>query len=352
MAAYCLNSPEGFFWVQDSVMTHLPESLKYLKFISGEDSFFSIGRFPGMSTHLISAFFMSIFGINTFSTIFAQMVFKVIAVYFIYRFCCLVWDRKNALVAAQIYGLCPTVFFYNLAFYKESAVHAYVAACLFLTINIFHKKKLWQIIPYLIVLFLLFNERVYVSFLMFLITPFFIFEWVYSLRKFNFKLYLRWMIFLSLIVIGLLYIIFSNRLLIINEVNALRDHYKSFSDVQNKYNYEIPYLLAFIKILFSPYFTLNKFKIFNDFSTLLIWGSFVNQTIIAMAVLGLWKSAKQKIMHLNLWLPFLSFLVAAAYISPWSGRLRDSFYPLIASYAAFYLIHNKYFNKIFNHKYN
>lgn len=352
MAAFLFHSPEGFFWVQDSVLTHVPESLKYLNYIKGEHVAFKIDKVPGISTHLLSALSMSIFGVNTFATILAQLVFKVLALYFIYRFACLLWSKKEALIAAQIYGLCPTVFFYNLAFYKESAVHAYVAICLFLTMNIFLKKKLWQTIPLLVVLFLLFKERSYISFLMILIIPFFIFDWSYNLRKTHAKYFTGCIVLFTSLLICLSYVLFKKWGAIFTEVYALRDHYKSFSDVQNKYNYDIPYFVAFIKILFSPYFTFNKFKIFNDFSTLLIWGSILNQIIIATAVLGLWKSAKQKIMHLNLWLPFLSFLIAAAYISPWSGRLRDSFYPLIASYAAFYLIQNKYINKIFNKQKN
>ena len=135
--------------------------------------------------------------------------------------------------------------------------------------------------------------------------------------------------------------------MLLEKVQQQRSYHSSFSDIINQFNYMIPYPVAFIKILFSPYFSNNKFSIFTGPSSLLSWGSFINQLIIISAIVGLLKNFRKSSVHFYLWLPLLIFLLFAAYISPWSGRLRDSFYPLIACYAAYYLYNNKYFRKIF-----
>lgn len=345
-AAFILKSPESYFWVQDSVNTHLPESIKYLKFFKGEIPFSEIGHFAGVSTHLVTSLFLGIFGINTLATILAQLFFKIIALTCLYSFNSILWNKRIALVSIILYGLCPTVFFYNLVLYKESAVQAYFAASLLFTLKIFIEKKYWNIIPLIIALLFLLNERFYISYVFVLTLPYFIYKLPFRKTPKGLLLFLICVIVLFIGVYSINYKSMNNYT-VWEHLQAYRQHHQSFSDVLNHYNYEIPYPLAFVKILFSPYFTVNKFKIFNDFSTLLIWGSPINQIIIAASVMGLWKAGKQSLLHVNLWIPFILFLIAAAYISPWSGRLRDSFYPLIASYAAFYLVQNIYFKRVF-----
>jgi hypothetical protein len=66
-------------------------------------------------------------------------------------------------------------------------------------------------------------------------------------------------------------------------------------------------------------------------------GSFINQVIITLSILGFYKTIKNKkqiALHFFVILPFIIFLLFAAYIGPWSGRLRDSFYPIIAVYGS------------------
>tara|TARA_Y100000296_G_C5146102_1_gene243769 strand:+ start:616 stop:882 length:267 start_codon:yes stop_codon:yes gene_type:complete len=74
---------------------------------------------------------------------------------------------------------------------------------------------------------------------------------------------------------------------------------------------------------------------FYNYSYLLIWGSFLNQlviTIFAFQVLRNIKIAFTKYWYIFLPLVFYFFLFA--YIAPFSGRLRDVFYPMISIWSA------------------
>ncbi len=346
ITAHLLKTPDSFFWVTDSIVLHLPESIKFAKFFQGDFHSLQVAtHHSGRVTHAVTGFFLAIFGINTFATIFALLMFKIFILILIYKSCTLLWSHKIAGIAILLYGLCPTIFFYNLILYKESAVQALTAAILFFSIQVFVNKKYFYLFPLIIIFILLTRERNYIAYIC---IPMFILLTSNLFLKFNFKNYLILAIALSLfVIIGYKYSPLDISSMF-NELQRIRSTYQVFSDVINRYNYEIPYLVAFFKILFSPYFTFNKFIIFTNFGTLLIWGSLLNQLIILASILGFLKLASKKIIHLYLWIPFIIFLLFAAYISPWSGRLRDSFYPLIACYAAHYLYNNKHFKKIFH----
>lgn len=344
ITAQIAKSPVTYFWVDDSLKTHLKEALKFTHFFQGNKPASDMGIYSGFSTHSLTGLFLAVLGVNTFSTILAQLVFKTLAAFFVFKIALFFWDKATALLAMMLYGLCPTVFFYNLVFYKESAIQAFYAALIFFSLKLFIERKPIYILPFLISFAGLLRERFYISYL-FLITVAFL---VYSLP-------LKKSLTLSFVTLGSaflgLFLFYKSQSIQINSLPETLIHYRSlhanFGDVLNQYNYDLPYPFAFVKILFSPYFSPNKFKIFTDFSTLLTWGSFVNQAIILSAVLGFIKLVRQRLLHLSLWIPFIIFLLFAAYISPWSGRLRDSFYPLIACYSAFFLYRNKYFRRLF-----
>ncbi|HXH73875.1 MAG TPA: glycosyltransferase family 39 protein [Bacteriovoracaceae bacterium] len=348
VTAQILNSPDSFFWVQDSFLTHLPESVKYTDSIKNNfQAEPDLGLRQGRMTHALTGLSFVIFGVNTFATIFVQLIFKLIVVSCIYFYCRILWGTRVAFVAIQLYGFCPTIFFYNLVLYKEGAVQALLAIILLSTLKISLQKKYIFILPTVLALFLMSGERTYITYLLLLMFPFLIYNLPFAKNIKNNLLFLTAAVILA--IGGYWYNPKMFDILgAINELTNFRKLYSSFSDVLNRYNYSIPYPLAFLKIVFSPYFSMNKFKIFSDFSDLLIWGSFINQIIIFSSILGFIHSVRVKILHLYLWIPFIAFLICAAYVSPWSGRIRDSFYPLIACYAAFYLLNNKYFKKIFN----
>ncbi len=351
LTAQIIHSPVDFFWVQDSILSHLPISLKYTAFLKGQasvhDTFTGLYDISGKNTHFVTGAFLAILGTNTFATIMAQLFFKLITAVCIYFICDILLNRKIGFIAVQIYSFCPTIFFYNLVLYKESATHAFLALTILLSLKIFLKQKYSLIFPLALILFLMSMERFYIAYLS--IVMIFLFTLHTLLTKKNLRYALLTIVALILIACGIYRseiaeIFFKG----VQKVNDLRLEHSRFSDVMNQYNYQIPYIAAFFKILFSPYFTPNKFTIFFNFSTLLIWGSFPNQVIILTSVIGFFKLSKKSIYHIYLWAPFILFLLFAAYVSPWSGRLRDSYYPLIACYAAYFLATNKYFQKYFD----
>jgi 4-amino-4-deoxy-L-arabinose transferase-like glycosyltransferase len=347
ITAQILISSNAFFWVQD-VQGHLPESLMFTDFIKNHSQVIpDLGFHQGKSTHALTGLSIAIFGINTFATILAQLIFKIIAVVCIYFIGKTLWSKKVGLIAIQLYGFCPTIFFYTIVLYKEAAVQAFLAASILFTLKIFLEKKYLFTIPLIITLALLLGERGYITYLLLLMFPFLIYNLSFEKNKKNNLIF-----FFSGLITLLASYIYKPQLFsytnIANDLMRTRNLYSSYLDVVGQYNYQIPYPLALLKITFTPFFTINKFEIFSDFSDLLIWGSFINQIIIFSALLGLIRAAKQKILHLYLWIPFFVFLLFAAYVSPFSGRIRDSFYPLISCYAAYYLANNKYFKKTFN----
>jgi hypothetical protein len=358
VTAKVLNAPDSFFWVTDSYSTHLPESIKYSEYFKGNPiplsekikSWKDIASFrtpQGTFTHMVTGLFMAIFGVNTFSSILVQLLFKLVALYCIFSTAKLLWSEREGVIAAQLYAFCPTVFFYNLMLYKESAVQMLTASIFLMVLLIYQQRKWWALFPLILAFVLLSKERFYVSIIMSFVLILPICKILPRARKVRIGVIGG----MFLVLIGLL-IVFNQEVTDLwvknfNWVKIYKSRYASFSDVLNNYNYQIPYPLAFIKILFSPYFTLNKFSIFSHWSLLIIWGSFINQAIILASVGGfLGTLRKRNHVHIILWLPFICFLIFAAYISPWSGRLRDSFYPLIACYGAFFLVNNKHFIKV------
>lgn len=342
--AQVIHSPNSFFWAQDSIQSHLPESIKFSEYFKGNDAIkTTMGIENGKATHAFTGALIVLFGVNTFTTVLGQLILKLLTCIVIYNICQIQWNKRVGYVAAAVYAFCPTVIFYNLFFYKEGMVQLMVAFILLFTLKIFLRKKLFYVFPLALAYWILFGERAYLSYI--LIIPLILMPLRTDLLKPNSRKVV-YLIILALLGMILLYLGLFDFNQKVTKLAELRAHYSSFSDVQNKYNYEIPLPVAFIKILLSPYFTFNKFNIFSDTSLLLIWGSFVNQAIILASLCGFFIAARRNLTHVIVWIPFIIFLSFAAYISPWSGRLRDSFYPLIACYAAYFIYTNHFTRKI------
>lgn len=345
LATLFFNIPESFFWTQDAIVTHIPQSTKFTNFFLGRGQL-SSEIIQGTTTHFLNGALFAILGKGIFASTLAQLIFKCLALYAIYEIAIILWCPRVATLAVCLYAFSPNNFFYTVVFYKESAVQALYALILLSALKIFIQKKFLHIILLTISIILLNSERFYLAYLL---LPMLVFLAVYYFARPNWKQ----LVILTILSAFIVFMILTSKYYdlnihgIIEAIQIKRAQYSSYSDVLNKYNYDIPYVLAFVKILLSPFFTFNKFKIFSDFSLLLIWGSPLNQLIIVTSVVGLYQACKRSFVHLILWVPFVLFLLLAAYISPWSGRLRDSFYPLISIYAAFYLHNNKYFRKYF-----
>jgi len=118
-----------------------------------------------------------------------------------------------------------------------------------------------------------------------------------------------------------------------------RIQYNSYSYMNDKYNKDLPYILSFIKLYLTPFFTLDKFKLFFDFSILLTWGSFIHQATMMLFTIGAFHELKNNFRRglINI-LPFFIFMVAFAYIASYSGRTRNSYYSIICMYASYGLL--------------
>lgn len=337
LAATTLNPPQGFFWAPDSINTHVPESIKYLEAIKG-NKVENLGILPGRVTHLVTGFIMLFLGVSMTATLTSQLFFKLIALVCVYQIGKTLWNKWVSKSALLILGFTPTVLFYNITMYKESAVQAMVALTLFAYLKIFIEKKFFYITLAIVALFLLKQERHYVYYLFLPLPIFFIYNCFF---KENLKNYLFLTAFFAAFIFAInkifgsiYYGFFETALINIKDARIANSNY---SDVNNSLNYNIPYALAFIKIIFTPFVSMNKFNIFSNTSLLLIWGSFFNQLVIGFSILGLAKATLNNRIHLAIYAPLLVFFALAAYVAPWSGRLRDSFYPIIALYAAFFI---------------
>lgn len=339
------------FWVPDSVATHLPESLKFKTFLTdGQDISFSFKDFfktPGRLTHTLTGISLYLFGDNFFATGVAQLLFKLVTMVTILKSTQMFFNRNIAITAVSLYAFTPTVFFYTNVLYKESAIHMLVSLAFYCLLKfIFSKRYFYFSIASFLCLLLLFGERYYLA-------PLFVFPFIGFLLTLFFDGKKSLYIFCStgLICFFMCFYFFPEKFnLLWTRVENLRNFHSSFGDIANQINYHIPYPVAVVKTLFSPYFTLNKFSIFVGFSNLLIWGSFINQLVILFSLFGFFSNLKKSVIHFYIWLPFIIFLLFAAYISPWSGRTRDSFYPIIVCYAAYFLHSNEkiisFFKKI------
>lgn len=335
ISAAIFNSPQSFFWAPDSVGTHIPESIKYMNAFRG-DYVEDLGKLPGKTTHIVTAIVMSVFGVHTWTTLLSQLLFKSLSLYCTYYIGKTLWNREVGIAAMLILGLTPTVFFYNITFYKESAVQAFIALTIACYLKIFIEKKYLYIILSVIALGVLSKERLYIFYLFLPLPIFFIFIRFFKENVKNyiflFILFAGFLAFINKFFGSIYYGFFETAWI---QIQNARIANSGYADVNNAFNYEIPYFVAFLKIIFTPYFTFNKFDIFSNTSLLLVWGSPINQIVMLLSMYGGIKAVIQNRIHLIIWIPLLIFFTLAAYISPWSGRLRDSFYPIVSIYSAF-----------------
>lgn len=346
VGAFIFKAPQESFWVPDSYTTHLPESVRFSQFFLGQKqiTWEELNALSGRTTQFFTGIAITFFGKNIIATTLVQTLFKLISCICVYHLAKSLWkDNKIALGSLLIYASCPTVFFYTNVLYKEGAVQALFALAILSWVKIYKEKKAIYFVFLVLSLILLINERFYVAILTFIgITGLFLNDKLKSEKK-----ALGLFFTLGIIVGTITYFLMPEHFqFIIDKIKQQREYHSSFNDVVNQFNYQIPYPVALIKILFSPYFTLNKFNIFIGFSNILIWGSFINQGIILTSLLGFYRSLKTSLQNFYLMLPFFIFLLMAAYISPWSGRIRDSFYPIIACYASYFIVNNKLFKQL------
>lgn len=340
VGAYVAQAVDTVFWVSDSIETHIPMVDLMVNAITEGNLLAQIKSLaPGTTTHILTALCFIIFGKSTYSTLLALFTLKSLGCLGVYFLARALFNPKSAYISGLLYALTPTVLFYTLTLYKEAAVQAFVAWIFYFFVLFFKRHKTWAVIPFLILIGALSFERVYLPWL---IIPAFFLMSLFSKNRERF-------IGLSLAGIGLLgasiytSLLNKNPLELFTTIEDLRVAQMTYKDYSFSLNYGIPYPLAIMKAFFTPFLTPIKFQIFSDYSYLLIWGSFVNQILLFSFLFQWWKEFKhERLFHLFIVLPFIVFILLLAYIAPWAGRIRDSFYPIVVMYAGVLLTHQNW----------
>lgn len=335
------ESAERLLWVVDTRTTHLPGATVVANALGLDVHVGELVQGPLLNrvffTHVWVGIFFRILGVNVFASSLAMLFAKLGALHFIYKLASKMFDDKVGALAALTFALAPTVLFYTSLFTKEAPIHFLVAATMYGMYGMMVEKRMRPSLLFFAALCVLALERFY------LVPPFILAVLVHFSISRTVELRTRVLVAVSSLILGGLFVGLLSQTYdlssLSSELEKARFFYNNYADVNHKYNFDIRYWWKLIKITFTPFFTSNKFDLFSDFSYILIWGSAINQAVIAFAIIGglvamAWRFGR----HWANWFPFVCFLLLFAYLAPYSGRQRDSFYPLLSIYFAFLVV--------------
>lgn len=332
------SGAESFFWVADSVNTHVPEAIRVSNWLGDGGKFVyesSLGS-QGILTHSWIGTFFFLFGASPATSVVGLVILKVFTTLIISRIPQWLFQREEMDGTFAVYLASPVVLFHTTAFYKEAMIHLLVAASLYTGLRVLRKADPLAACLLLLAIGGLFLERFYLGLLILVPTFFLVMNLFW--RKAIVPALLLSIFFVSLYK-GHPYFEFTVETAVAT-LKQFRDAHSKFADINYTLNYEIPYPLAVLKTLITPIWSPNKIDMFRGLSAVITWGSFIGQIIMLAYFMGLFRALRQKvILHALLQVPFFILVLAAAYISPWAARVRDSYFPLVAIYAGFYLIH-------------
>lgn len=345
LACALLGSIERHFWVSDAVLTHAPSAEFFLLILKQSVPFDETAREaifkPGAVTHGWVALWYLFFGISPVVETFSLLVLKALTLLLIAWTGPLMWswlgvmrsDRGRS--AVLLYVVAPSVLFHTMAFYKEAAVHLFVAGLMFGVMRSALRPSWLSATIVLASILGLLVERFYLAAVF---VPILIWLAWLSLKS--------WKILPSaLFAVTIAGVFFFRREAgnsiaeAVEFIKDLRTHHASFKEISYRFNYEIPYIVAFLKTIMTPIWSPDKLSFFKGASALITWGSFVHQLTMMFYLAALAHIAYAKKLRPNLYMqiPFLFFVLVAAYVSPWAGRIRDSFYPFLVLFASYYL---------------
>ncbi len=277
-------------------------------------------------------------GVNPFSSSMALMVAKLLTVFVTFHLGKTMINARIGAIGALIYVFSPTILYYTTVFYKETVVQLLTAIILLSVFKVFLNPggvRYWMLL--FLSLAAILNERFYMFF--FYIAAFI--PLVIIRKKFANKTQ-GIIAFVLLVLVGFAIGQQAYELLVKGDTTPVIDIFKNYRRWFLRYpdvsplNWTLPYPLLAVKILFTPYFTLNKFTLFSDYGYILIWASFFNQAVILFSLYGMFGALRISFeRNWFLILPFVFFIGLYAYLAPYSGRLRDGFYPIIVVYAAY-----------------
>ena len=341
LSFYLVDSPADRLWVFDSFHMHLPGALNVVNVLDGKESFRilqnSLDR--PYATHIFVGFFFWLFGVTPVVSGVALLVPKLGVVFFTFLIGRKLFSSFVGAMAAASYVLLPTITYYTVVFYKESFVQLFIVASFFYLLRLrLERFAVLNLLFFLMSTLLLANERFYLF-------PLFILAGLWAVLR-NRLLRPRrraLLAFGSLVFFGAFLYYFSDQIhfaSIMGVLNRYRGEYNAYSDVDRRWNADLPYPMGIIKLYFTPYFTLRKFSMFSEFSLLLIWGSFFNQILMLGSLVGLFlryrvRGALRSLDEYGyLLLPVVGFLAVFGYVAPFAGRLRDGFVPLLLVFFA------------------
>lgn len=345
LATALFGATERLFWVSDSVLTHAPSAKFFLSILRQEVPFDATAKEaifkPGAITHGWVALWYMAFGISAVVETLSLLVLKALTLILVIWTGPLMWQwlgqerSERGRLIVLLYALAPSVLFHTMAFYKEAAVHLFVSGLMYGVLRSAVRPSWHAAVFVLLSVLGLVVERFYIAAVFLPVVAWA--AWL-SLRS-------RKLLPSALMAIAVAGVFYFRREAggtiseAIEFIKNLRIHHASFQDVSHRYNYDIPYIVAVAKTIMTPIWAPDKLTMFKGVSSLITWGSFFHQLTMLTYLAALVHLMRTRRWFANLFLqiPFLLFVLVAAYVSPWAGRIRDSFYPFFVLYAGFYI---------------
>lgn len=337
------NKAADFFWAVDSLSTHIPRATAIADWLTGNGTFpfESAINAQGGLTQLWIGFTFWIFGEAPAASVLGLASFRILTCVVLIKICRELFGSKKFDIVFLFYALYPNALFHTTVYFKEALIHLLIATALLLLIRIYKNLRSpesnsleIQNIVFLSAIFsMLYVERFY---LVLLFLPLIGLMIAFGLKR----RHLPVAIGTALVGVGIVYFhpyFQSSFSELAGKIREMREAHKSFPGINIQVNYEIPLWLAFLKSLFTPIWSPSKIEVFRGFSALITWGSFLGHVIILGYIAGAYRAVKKHgWFHLWIQIPFIVFLLAIAYVSPWAGRIRDSFAPLFVVYSTYY----------------
>lgn len=339
-------------WVADSNTLHVPGVSRAVEFLSGRGAL-SMKSVFGEQVQLVYlwvALWVLPLGLTPVVTALALLVLKVVTWLYVER-----RVRENFGAEAAQQALCflifvPTQIFYGLVFYKEPMVQLLASVAIFESLRFYRTGRNGALLAAFVAISFLALERFYLA-------PMIFFGVLAAMSRLLGRSSARQRVVMAvgalaaIGVFGFLYMRDFGEIEFFPRLARFRADMMAPSDISREWNADLWYPLAVVKVLFTPFFTFHKFEIFRDLSALLTWGSFASQVVIALGCYGFWlqmrgggarveaplggrPASEARVGALIMALPLIAFILFFGYLAPYSGRQRDSFFPVIATFAA------------------
>ena len=353
IAGLAVTGGDAFLWVADSRSLHVPGVSRAVEFLSGRGALSMKSIYGGEQVQLVylwAALWALPLGLTPVVTALALLVLKVVTWLYVER-----RVRENFGAEAAQQALCflifvPTQIFYGLVFYKEPMVQLLASVAIFESLRFYRAGRNGALLAAFVAISFLALERFYLA-------PMIFFGVLAAMSRLLGRSSARQRVVMAVGalaaagVFGFLYMRDFGEIEFFPRLARFRADMMAPSDISREWNADLWYPLAVVKVLFTPFFTFHKFEIFRDLSALLTWGSFASQVVIALGCYGFWlqmrgggarveaplggrPASEARVGALIMALPLIAFILFFGYLAPYSGRQRDSFFSVIATFAA------------------